>query len=544
MSTSTTQSATRGTEPDAGGASRKARRDAVYAPARNWGPGFIAKLIIMALIDAIGVYGIYSAWTVRSTPIVIVMIVLVVAANVVYFARRMIPGKYILPGLIFLFIFQVYVMCYTAYVAFTNYGQGHMIDKATAIEQMESYGSQLDTEAPSYPLTLLSKGSDIYFGVVVDGVAKVGTTGEPLADLPGAEIANDKVASAPDYTVMATADIMANQTEVTSMRVPVSEDSGDGVLGTSNATSAGVYRPTLVYDDAANTLTDTQAGTIYADSGEGSFRAADGSRPPNDVGWQTTVGFSNFTKLFTDPAIARPFAEVLAWTVAFAFLSVATTFLLGLVLAMVFNFPRLRGQKIYRVLLILPYAFPGFMSALLWRAMLNTQFGVVNQTLLGGAAVQWLQDPWLAKFAIIFVNLWLGYPYMFLVCTGALQSIPGDMMESARVDGASPWRQFRSITLPLLFISVAPLLISSFAFNFNNFNLIFMLTGGGPTHGTDMTKPGSTDIMISMVYRVAGVDNGNPDYGLATALSIIIFILVGAIAAYSFRQTRRLEEMA
>jgi arabinogalactan oligomer/maltooligosaccharide transport system permease protein len=234
----------------------------------------------------------------------------------------------------------------------------------------------------------------------------------------------------------------------------------------------------------------------------------------------------------------------LAWTVAFAFLSVATTFLLGLALALVFNSPRLRGQKFYRVLLILPYAFPGFMSALLWRAMLNTQFGVVNQTLLGGADIMWLQDPWLAKLSVLFVNLWLGYPYMFLVCTGALQAIPSDMMESARVDGASPWRQFRSITLPLLFIAVAPLLISSFAFNFNNFNLIFMLTGGGPTHGTDMTRPGGTDILISMVYRVAGVDNGNPDYGLATALSIIIFILVGAIAAFSFRQTRKLEEMA
>ncbi|MDR3202016.1 MAG: ABC transporter permease subunit, partial [Bifidobacteriaceae bacterium] len=205
---------------------------------------------------------------------------------------------------------------------------------------------------------------------------------------------------------------------------------------------------------------------------------------------------------------------------------------------------RLRGQKFYRVLLILPYAFPGFMSALLWRAMLNTDFGVINQTILGGADIPWLSDPTLAKVSILLVNLWLGYPYMFLVTTGALQSIPGDMMESARVDGASPFRQFRSITLPLLFISVAPLLISSFAFNFNNFNLIYMLTGGGPIHGSDMTKPGSTDILISMVYRVAGADSGKTDYGLATALSIVIFILVGAIAAYSFRQTRKLEEMA
>ncbi|MDR1295318.1 MAG: ABC transporter permease subunit [Bifidobacteriaceae bacterium] len=530
--------------PTTDSASRKARRDAVYAPARNWGPGFIIKLVIMALIDAIGVYGIYSAWTVRSMPIVIVMIVLVIVANVVYFARRAIPAKYILPGLIFLFIFQVFVMLYTAYVAFTNYGQGHMIDKDDAIEQMESYNSQLDPSGATSTLTLLAKGDDVYFAVVIDGVAQVGTTGEALHRVEGAQVSGDAVASAPGYTVMTTGDIIAHQREITSMRVPVSPDSADGTLGTSNGTTASLYRPTLVYDEATDTLTDTQTGTVYTDDGRGSFRSADGGKPANDVGWRTGVGVANFARLFTDSAVARPFAEVLLWTIAFAFLSVATTFLLGLALALVFNSPRLRGQKFYRVLLILPYAFPGFMSALLWRAMLNTQFGVVNQTLLGGADIMWLQDPWLAKLSVIFVNLWLGYPYMFLVCTGALQAIPSDMMESARVDGASPWRQFRSITLPLLFIAVAPLLISSFAFNFNNFNLIFMLTGGGPTHGTDMTKPGGTDILISMVYRVAGVDNGNPDYGLATALSIVIFILVGAIAAFSFRQTRKLEEMA
>jgi arabinogalactan oligomer/maltooligosaccharide transport system permease protein len=524
--------------------SRKARRAAVYSPARNWGPGFIAKLIIMALIDAIGVYGIYSAWTVKAMPIVIVMILLVLVANVVYFARRFVPAKYILPGLIFLFIFQIFVMLYTAYVAFTNYGYGHMIDKDRAIAQMQEYNSQLDPNGPSYQLTMLAKGSDIYFGIVDDGVAKVGTDAVALEPLKGAKVADNKITEAPGYTVLGMGDVASRQKEVTSLRVPVSDDPSDGALGTSNATSAEVYRPVLLYDEAADTLTDTESGTVYTDNSRGNFRAADGSKPPNDVGWRTSVGVANFARLFTDASVAKPFAEVLAWTIAFAFLSVATTFLLGLALALVFNSPRLRGQKFYRVLLILPYAFPGFMSALLWRAMLNTQFGVVNQTLLGGADIMWLQDPWLAKLSVLFVNLWLGYPYMFLVCTGALQAIPSDMMESAKVDGASPWRQFRSITLPLLFIAVAPLLISSFAFNFNNFNLIFMLTGGGPTHGTDPTRPGGTDILISMVYRVAGVDDGNPDYGLATALSIIIFILVGAIAAFSFRQTRKLEEMA
>lgn len=165
--------------------------------------------------------------------------------------------------------------------------------------------------------------------------------------------------------------------------------------------------------------------------------------------------------MFTDTRLSGPFTQILVWTFVFAGLSVLTTFALGLFLAITFNDPRVRGRRIYRSLLILPYAFPAFLSALVWRGMLNQRFGYVNEVLLGGANVPWLTDGTLAKVSVLMVNLWLGFPYMFLVCTGALQSIPTDIIESARMDGASPFRIFRSMTLPLLMISVAPLLISS-----------------------------------------------------------------------------------
>jgi len=131
---------------------------------------------------------------------------------------------------------------------------------------------------------------------------------------------------------------------------------------------------------------------------------------------------------------------------------------------------------------------------------------------------------------------------MFLVCTGALQSIPADTIEAARIDGAGAWRIFRSMTLPLLMISVAPLLIASFAFNFNNFTLIYMLTGGGPNFVGTPVVVGHTDILISMVYSVA-FESGNKQYGLASALSILIFLVVGLIAYVGFRRTRTLEEI-
>ncbi|WP_418606187.1 ABC transporter permease subunit [Georgenia sp. SUBG003] len=233
--------------------------------------------------------------------------------------------------------------------------------------------------------------------------------------------------------------------------------------------------------------------------------------------WKVFVGLENFATAFGDTRYSGPFLQVLLWTLAFSVLSVVTTFLLGLFLAMVFNDERVRGRKIYRTLLILPYAFPGFLAALLWSGLLNRRFGFVNSVLLGGAEIPWLTDPWLAKLSVIGVNLWLGFPYMFLICTGALQSIPKDVLEAAKIDGASRFRTWRSVVLPLLMVSTAPLLISSFAFNFN-FNLIYMLTGGGPRMADASVPIGHTDILISMVYSISGLDGtADKNYGLASA---------------------------
>ena len=192
--------------------------------------------------------------------------------------------------------------------------------------------------------------------------------------------------------------------------------------------------------------------------------------------------------------------------------------------------------------MILPYAIPSFLSALIWAGMMNESFGFINQVLLGGASVPWLTDPWMAKLSVLIVNLWLGFPYMFLVCMGALQSIPDELQEAATVDGARPWAVFRLIKLPLLLVTVAPLLIASFAFNFNNFNTIYMLTDGGPRDSNAPIPVGFTDILITMVYKVAFTGQSR-DYGLASAYSIIIFIIVAVISIIAFRRTKSLEEL-
>lgn len=167
---------------------------------------------------------------------------------------------------------------------------------------------------------------------------------------------------------------------------------------------------------------------------------------------------------------------------AFAILSVLTTFAAGLTLAIIFNVPDLPLQKLFRSLLLIPYAIPAFISVPIWVGLLNPQFGVITLFLenVFGVAVPWFGNMWWSKAGIVMVNLWLGFPYMFLICTGALQALPTDIYEAAAIDGASAWQKFRHITLPLLLITVGPLLVASFAYNFNNFVIIDLYNQGGP----------------------------------------------------------------
>ena len=508
--------------------------------ARNVKPGFIVKLALVAIVDALGVYGILAAMAVQSWGILAFLVLALVVVNWIYFSKRAVPGKYLIPGLLFLLVYQLFVMAYTGYVAFTNYGDGHNSTKADAVESIAIQNETRVEGSPTLPLTVVRNGDELGFAVVQDGDVEVGTAEDPFAEVDGATVDDDRVTAVPGWEVLGFAQIAEDQDAITELRVPLSDDPSEGSVRTQDGRTGYVYQSTLEYDAANDTFTDTATGETFKPSDAGNFVSQDGQ--VLTPGWRVGVGFDNFTKVFTDSRLTGPFLQITAWTFVFAALSVVTTFALGLFLAIVFNDPRVRGRKIYRSLLILPYAFPGFLSALVWRGMLNERFGFINEVLLGGVSIGWLSDPWLAKFSILAVNLWLGFPYMFLVCTGALQSIPADTIEAARIDGAGAWRIFRSMTLPLLLVSVAPLLISSFAFNFNNFTLIYMLTGGGPNFVGSPVVVGHTDILISMVYSVA-FESGNKQYGLASALSILIFIVVGLIAYLGFRRTRKLEEI-
>ena len=255
------------------------------------------------------------------------------------------------------------------------------------------------------------------------------------------------------------------------------------------------------------------------------------------IGFYVGVGLENFRKLLTHPGLKHSFARIFTWSFVWALLSVILTFTLGLTLALLIGSKYLRGKLFYRVLLIIPYAIPFFISVLVFRGLLNQEFGAVNNLLAhaGFARLNWLGDPLLAKTSCLLVNLWLGFPYMMLVTTGILQSIPENIYEAAAIDGAGKWATLRHLTLPMIFSAVGPLLVGSFAFSFNNFAVIYLLAQGLPPIIGAITPAGETDILISYTYKLAFSGQGRQDLGLASSVTLVVFVIVAAITLINFK---------
>lgn len=243
------------------------------------------------------------------------------------------------------------------------------------------------------------------------------------------------------------------------------------------------------------------------------------------------VGLRNFERILFGPEM-RTFGRVFLWTFLWAGLSVIFSLAVGLMLALPLNTEGLRGVNFYRTLFIVPWAIPAFISVLMWQGLLNSSDqGAINGMIvaLGGKTVPWLDDATYARFSVLLVNVWLGYPFMLTVCLGALQTIPKDLFEASGMDGATPQRQFLSVTLPMLRPSLLPVIISSFAFNFNQFTAIYLLTAGGPpVAGSDA---GATDILITTSYKLAFTQY---QYGLACAYAVLIFLIVASLSWFNF----------
>lgn len=255
------------------------------------------------------------------------------------------------------------------------------------------------------------------------------------------------------------------------------------------------------------------------------YSAPDHLPPAKLVDW---VGFQTFRNLLVLKTWSHTFYGVLTWTIIWAVLSTITTYFGGLLVALLVSQKGIRFKGMWRVILIVPYAVPQLISLLLMRNLFNGQFGPINQYMgyFGLDGLPWLTDPFWAKVTVIIVNMWVGIPVSMLLIMGVLTTIPRDMYEAAEVDGASGYQKFRIVTLPMVLFSTAPTLITQFAGNINNFNAIFLLTGGSPVNG-DYQYAGSTDLLVTWLYKLTLDQNKN---NMASAIGIIIFIIVASFS--------------
>lgn len=261
---------------------------------------------------------------------------------------------------------------------------------------------------------------------------------------------------------------------------------------------------------------------------------ADHQPPGNLFTW---VGLTNVTDIFLGNAVkTRTFFGLLGWTVVWAILATFTNYLLGMLLAVAINSKPVKLKQVWRTCFIIAIAIPQFVSLLLISRALEPA-GAVNVLLqklgLIDAPLPFLLNPMLARITVVVVNMWIGIPYTMMTFSGVLMNIPAELYESAEIDGAGPFRRFVSITLPYMLFVTAPATITTFVSNFNNFNVIYLLTAGGP-FSLDYYQAGKTDLLVTWLYKLTVNRN---DYSLASTIGIFIFLIVGSCSLLVYNRT-------
>ena len=255
------------------------------------------------------------------------------------------------------------------------------------------------------------------------------------------------------------------------------------------------------------------------------------------------VGIENFKAMFSlsggTSGFAFVFLRVLLWTFVWAFFATFTNYFLGLIIALMINKKGIRFKALWRTLFVIAIAVPQFVTLLLMQKILDGD-GILNKML--GTNILWLTDQrnfaLLPRLMIILVNIWIGVPYTLLMCSGILINIPADYYEAARIDGAGTVRIFFAITLPYMLFITTPYLITQFVGNINNFNVIWLLTGGGPVDNVYYgggSQAQSTDLLVTWLYRLT--TDQNPKYNVASVIGIVIFVISAVLSLITFNRT-------
>ena len=480
------------------------------------------------------VFGLYTA---GQPLLALALLAFGVIVITVYGTARSVAWRYLFPGVAGMLIFVAFPLLYTVQIGFTNYSSANLLEFERARAYLLDQTSA--DEAHAFDMTLHAEGSGHRLVLTSrDGGARFITPVLPASGVSGgAPVALQALPEAggpPLGEPLALREVIARRDGLRALRLLAPDQR---ILNYAGLREFAPLEP-IWRSNADGALTRVATGAIYSPNrATGFFETAAGERV--SPGFKVGIGFANYSRMLLDADFRSPFVSIFVWTVAFAALTVLFAGGLGLTLAAVLNWEALGHRTLYRTLLFLPYAVPGFISILVFKGLFNQNFGEINGILhsLFGVRPAWFADPTLAKLMLLIVNTWLGFPYFMVLCTGLIKAIPADLYEASAIAGAKPLTNFFKITVPLIVKPLTPLLIAAFAFNFNNFVLISLLTDGRPDFLNTKLPAGTNDILVSYTYRIAFTDAGQ-NFGLAAAISTLIFFLVAIMALLQLRATR------
>lgn len=511
--------------------------DAVASPiARQVGrsPSDILRWAIALAVWLAALYLASTMYRAGQVEIGVLTLVISTAGVWVYTSARAYVFRYLFPGLAGIAVFILFPLVFTTSIAFTNYSASNLLtfERARAYFLDQSYLAEAGTFAfalhgnPDAPRLVLTDPDDgtVYASppLTLDGSVQAIRL-EPIAAPEDASEALSRRA------------VVQNRQALGALTVTLPTGRS---LVMSGLRAFAARAPRFTLNDDGSLTDNQQGGVLTPNPDTGFFETRAGE--PVSPGYRVGIGWQNYIRTVTDSGVSGPFVQIFIWNVAFALLSVLLSFVLGFVLANLMQWEKLRFRGLYRLFLILPYAVPGFISILVFRGLFNQEFGEINLLLeaLVGIKPRWFTDVWLARTMLVIVNVWLGFPYMMILAMGLLQAVPKDLYEASAIDGAGPIANTFRITLPTIITPFWPLLISSFAFNFNNFVIIRLLTDGRPDILGASTPAGSNDLLASYTYRIAFLDSGQ-DFGLASAIATLIFLMVAAIALVQLKLVQK-----
>ncbi len=514
-------------------------------------PADLLRWLLTAGLGVALLFLVFNVYASGQTAWALGLLVLSTAGFIVYLSKSGFAWRYLFPGVAGMLVFVAFPLLYTMQIGFTNYSSNNLLTlerarayllEQTAPDESHTLAYTLHADGDEYRIVLTpqhepEEAADPARKAALDAATLV----SPALALRSAQPPVQTQMLPPvqaSFHINAPLDLrqLLSHRDVL-MRLKLKLPDGR-VLSYAGVHAFGPVNP-LWRENDDGSLTLVETGELFRPNMDVGFFEGSKTGARLQPGFKVNIGFGNYVRMFADPDFRGPFLSIFGWTLAFATLTVVFSLVIGMTLAVVLNWEALRFRTLYRTLLFLPYAVPGFISILVFKGLFNQNFGEINGILdaLFGVKPAWFADPLLAKSMLLIVNTWLGYPYIMVLCTGLIKSIPADLYEASAIAGARPLSNFFKITAPLIVKPLMPLLISAFAFNFNNFVLVALLTNGRPDFLNTKIPAGTTDILVSYTYRIAFQDSGQ-NFGLAAAISTMIFFMVALLSLANLKIAR------